>query len=197
MNATVAVALITAVSTLAGGALSGFISLSANRAQAKLQYDLAQSNLIEQRSAERRRLRRDVYEQFLTQASRVENEIRERWETIPPKEADSRKYIRDIIHEINNLQHPLSLVALEGTGEVVEKSKMLRTFLWAEAALIAKLHERAYESKSPYFVIDIPKEYTELSTLRNSAKNDVIIAARNALDGDADSLEDIFSPPAE
>ena len=79
MNTTVAVALITALATIAGGATAGTIGLIAQNRQSKLQQE-----------AQRRQMRRDTYVELLTKHEDVSVALVDIWQAPPPasKSAD-------------------------------------------------------------------------------------------------------------
>ncbi|SFB40055.1 hypothetical protein SAMN05216266_11042 [Amycolatopsis marina] len=83
MNATVAVALITSLSTLAAAALTGMVSAWSNGRQLRHQRLLAREQQAEERGAQRRELRREAYQQFLSQADAAYRVLDEGWLAAP------------------------------------------------------------------------------------------------------------------
>ena len=68
MNDTVAVALITSLSTLTAAGLAGWVSARTNDRQLRHQAALAREERAERRALDRRELRRETYERFLARA---------------------------------------------------------------------------------------------------------------------------------
>ena len=98
MNTTIAVALITAISTLSGAAISGRITFLVTRTQINSQLELADKNLSVQDAQERRKVQRDVYVQFLTKASEIQNKLSV-WATYPPVPIDVPQNVTDEFNE--------------------------------------------------------------------------------------------------
>ncbi|MBY8884992.1 hypothetical protein K7472_09060 [Streptomyces sp. PTM05] len=79
MNDTVAVALITSLSTLAAAGMAGTASALTTGRQLRHQAALAREERAEQRASAQRELRREVYERFLTRADAAYRVLDEEW----------------------------------------------------------------------------------------------------------------------
>ncbi|WP_216216788.1 hypothetical protein [Amycolatopsis aidingensis] len=83
MDTTVAVALITSLSTLTAAALTGTISAWSNARQLRHQRLLAREQRAEERNGHRRELRRAAYQQFLAEADAAYRVLDEGWLAAP------------------------------------------------------------------------------------------------------------------
>jgi hypothetical protein len=120
MNPTIAVALITAMSTLGGVALTGTIAFLTNRMQLRVQREIAELNLRDQNVKAKREIRRDAYVQFLNQVVRIYDKLETVWdnEEKSPAAEPFTELADPLIKEIESLRAPLNLVHLEGPHNV-------------------------------------------------------------------------------
>ncbi|WP_329616547.1 hypothetical protein OG244_28890 [Streptomyces brevispora] len=123
MQNTIAVALITSISTLTGGALTGLVAVWVNRMQLNSARFSADLDRVEQRMSRHRELRRDSYIEFLGHWGKVEDLLVTLWrQPSPPAEmvASLRDY-RDYSEAENAIyewRDAMNLVVLEGPEEV-------------------------------------------------------------------------------
>ncbi|MFJ7213189.1 hypothetical protein [Amycolatopsis sp. NPDC098790] len=83
MNPTVAVALVTSLSTLAAAGLTGTISARLTRRQLEHQRVLAREQRAEERADHRRELRREVYQHFVSQVDEAYRVLDAGWFAAP------------------------------------------------------------------------------------------------------------------
>src|ERR1700751_3548207 len=113
MSTTVAVTLITALSTLTGASISGYVAYLVSRTQGYTQIELAKDQMIEQRMTAKRQTQRDAYLQFLNQVRESELLLDNLWEMkTPVTHAD---YQRVITERAITLERSEDLVALESS----------------------------------------------------------------------------------
>lgn len=86
VNNTVAVALITALSTLTAAGLTGAVTVLLSRGQLRHQAALAREERAEQRSTHHRDVRREVYERFLQRTDEAYRVLDEGWLVEPRPE---------------------------------------------------------------------------------------------------------------
>jgi hypothetical protein len=84
VNSTVAVALITSVSTLTAAALAGWVSARTTARQLRHQAALAREERAERRATDHRETRREAYERFLTRADAAYRLLDEHWLATSP-----------------------------------------------------------------------------------------------------------------
>ncbi|MET9516321.1 hypothetical protein [Streptomyces sp. NPDC002994] len=123
MQDIIAVALITSVSTLTGGALTGAIALWVNRAQLVSSRISADADRREQRTSRHRELRRDAYLHFLDHWGKTEDLLVTLWrQPSPPAEmiASLRSYneYSEAEKAIYEWRQSMNLVVLEGPEDV-------------------------------------------------------------------------------
>src|SRR6516162_4461453 len=117
MSETVAVTLITAVSTLAGAGISGYVAFLVSRAQSKTQIEITRSEQIEQRLTDRRQLRKDAYSQFLNRVVTAEELLEILWQ-LESKDSLRRDKFREMSSAIVDIRRSADVVALEGPAHV-------------------------------------------------------------------------------
>jgi LPS O-antigen subunit length determinant protein (WzzB/FepE family) len=138
MNITVAVGLITAGSTLAGGLIASVTSLKIQAKQLREQNVLLKAERQERQNSERRSIRRDAYTEFLNQMDKTDDLIDIWW-----PDAASFKYefvksegdITDVTKAMTALDNLANIVSLEGPEgpELAAKNAMeafKRSFLY-------------------------------------------------------------------
>jgi hypothetical protein len=177
MNTAFAVALVTALSTLFGVAISGTITLLITRNQGKTQLALADSSRTEQRSRDRRQTRRDAYVQFLNQVSLIEQELDKCWVQSSP--ITDVSFVKDPSAIPGQLDPLVNLVFLEGPDSLAIYCQVLETKLVLEAAKIVMLFNES-GAKQPMGLHN-DDSYVRMRLERGMAKNKVIKQARLAL----------------
>jgi hypothetical protein len=184
MNSTVAIALITSISTLAGASISAYITLSVSRAQGKNQAVLANAERIDQQSAAKRQIRRDAYVQFLNQFSKAEQALDMAWKTTPSTDVTVDAVPTSPVGvELDALQQAGYIVALESSVDVWAAALKLQIKLTKERAdmVIAAMNSNG----NPPCIQDNAR-YLALLKERGNLKNDFIFAAQ-------EDLKDAFS----
>lgn len=167
MNSTVAVALITSISTLAGASISGYIAFSISRSQAKNQFALA-----------RRQIRRDAYVQYLNQLSKVELAL----DTASYSELSATTgefddpFFGPLKDELNALRPLVDVVLLEGSAKFSSTARNMAAVFAREMAAMATCAKKSDEGAF-FHQEDYDKVYKE----RRSKKAELIEAAQQDL----------------
>jgi hypothetical protein len=182
MSTTIAIALITAVSTLAGASISGYIAFLISHTQGKTQEKITQSQQIEQRIIERRQIRIDAYLQFLNLLGVAEKILDNLWQANSPgilasELADFQKPAADAISELWRVK---DLVWLEGPGQVSLLAIKLGTQLLLECTDIIRTAREA--PKEVALVQYDGDTFTSMRNKRNAMKLEFIAAAQKSLD---------------
>ncbi|MGW3407942.1 hypothetical protein [Streptomyces sp. NPDC000888] len=177
MNDTVAVALITAISTLSAGAVTGGFAFWGTRRQTREQAQQAREERAEQRTTRQREVRRDVYVRFLDLAVQVDQHMSFIW--IEPGPSITAEKIEQMIELTSQLWKALPAVLLEGPPAAAEAA---RAFAGAIAEECDTLEEIAGSSgEHPLYVTS--NGFTTLSDQRVSTQRRYIETAREALGG--------------
>ncbi|MGK5693401.1 hypothetical protein ACSNOJ_10960 [Streptomyces sp. URMC 128] len=121
MNDTVAVALITALSTLSAGAVTGGFAFWGTRRQLKAQAQQAREDRSEQRATRHLEARRDVYVRFLDAAVQVDQHMGFIW--IEPASSVTAEKVERMIELTSQLWKVLPAVLLEGPPAVSEAAR--------------------------------------------------------------------------
>jgi len=131
MNGAIGVALITALSTLTGIAISGSITLLVARNQNNTQRTLTGAVSEGERARDTRKIRRDVYVQFLNEVSWIEHQLDNFWTGIGISSVDDL-FNGDIDAVRNRLNPLLNLIDLEGPDDVAKPCLALTAALSIE-----------------------------------------------------------------
>ena len=118
MGSTIAVALITSVSTLMGATISGLITFAVTRTQSENQLKLADREHKSRLAQDKRGIRRDVYVQFLNRASLIEGKLGKWWSTPYGAGTTSEDCLKEFHSDVEDIAALLNLVQLEGPEEV-------------------------------------------------------------------------------
>lgn len=180
MNITVAVGLIAAGSTLAGGLIASVTSLKVQGKQLREQNVLLKAERQERQNAERRSIRRDAYTAFLNQLDKVD-ELMDVWwpgSTLVEEDLIKRKGdISDVANALVILENLANIVSLEGP-EAAELAAKNATTTFKDA-LIDLAVERIHEGGG----VEIDKgKQDQSNTVRMEAKAAFIEAARKGLE---------------
>lgn len=175
-------ALITSISTLAGGLLASITSLRIQRRQTNIQNAIVLSERAEREDANRRQIRRDAYVHLLTCFDGASDALDKCWEAIPPADADG-----PVSEEVNatrkllvSLDTALNTVNLEGPPTVYSAATQLSTVINNQLNKLVHLNIDNEGSKEPLFKIAGP-EY-KVWKPRLEAKSAFIEVAREALE---------------
>lgn len=185
MNTTVAVALITALSTLSGAATTGYLGLLASRAQLRAQQKSAELERGEHRAKDVREIRRDVYMSFMNQLTRIDQLFdRDLWirtgfgdnGAISPGEI---MYTATAMTQ--QLAAQLDLVRLEGPHHVSEAALKLYSGLEKEMMRLMVLSSQegkeVIKSRDEMYAL-----WKKASVAREEAKAEFIRVASEALE---------------
>ena len=181
MNITVAVGLITAASTLAGGLVASITSLKIQGKQLRDQNTQLKAERHERQDAERRSIRREAYIQLLNQLDKVDQLICVWWPDADSIRKEMNKYegdISDVSNALDVLENLMNIVSLEGpkAAELAAK-KAADTFADSNWALEDELRK----TKEGTATLDEDK-YDKCNTERNAAKEAFIEEARKVLE---------------
>lgn len=132
MDATVAVALITSLSTLTAAAVAGAVSVSVTRRQLQHQEAIARDDRAEQRAAEHREVRRQTYERYLSQVDAAYRLLDEGWKE--PAGAGAR-WRDDAFTARRTLVEAYFRVELVGPEPVQDQAKVVLDSVLEEFAL--------------------------------------------------------------
>ncbi|MCG5471505.1 hypothetical protein LADH09A_005499 [Micromonospora sp. LAH09] len=139
MQDTVAVALITSLSTLAAAALTGLVGALSTRRQLAHQLTVAGQESVERRATRRDELRRDAYVGFLSACDQAYRQLDRRWldaggsEPVPGYD--------EAYAAMRGVDEAYNLVLLEGPAEVVSAARSVLTSIGAEHADQRRLGE--------------------------------------------------------
>ncbi|MFI9807458.1 hypothetical protein ACIHEJ_24370 [Streptomyces sp. NPDC052301] len=177
MNDTVAVALITAVSTLSAGAVTGGFAFWGTGRQAREQAQQAREERAEQRATRQREVRRDVYVRFLDLAVQVDQHMDFIW--IEPGPSITAEKIEQMVELTRQLWKALPAVLLEGPPAVAEAA---RAFAAAVAEECDTLEEIAGNTgEHPLYVTS--GGFTTFTDQRVNTQRRFIETARETLGG--------------
>jgi hypothetical protein len=182
VNDTVAVALITAISTLSAGAVTGGFAFWGTRRQAKAQAQQAREDRSEQRAARHREVRRDVYVRFLDAAVQVDQHMSFMW--IEPGSSINAEMVEQVTELTSQLWKALPAVLLEGPPAVAEAA---RSFAGAVAEECDTLEEIAGGSGDHPLYVTVDG-FTMFSEQRVETQRRFIETARETLGGDLPPL---------
>ncbi|MGI5523085.1 hypothetical protein ACQEUX_19435 [Micromonospora sp. CA-259024] len=132
MQDTVAVALITALSTLAAAALTGLVGALSTRRQLAHQLTVAQQGSAERQATRRAELRRDAYVGFLSACDQAYRQLDRRW--LEPGGGEPVPGYDEAYAAMRAVDEAYNLVLLEGPAEVVSAARSVLTSLTAEHA---------------------------------------------------------------
>ncbi|WP_329281332.1 hypothetical protein [Streptomyces sp. NBC_00691] len=172
MSDAASIALITALSTLAGAGITSWLSLLTNRHQFGHQERLTNRERDEARRDQYRTSRKEAYVQFIDQAVRTAHAI---GAMVKPEARVSEEAYLDAAAQADDrlaeLWPLLALVTIEGPSEVADLADRAASALMAEGAKAGKFH-RHPDSKA---------EFVAASRVRWQAQRDFARAARDTV----------------
>jgi hypothetical protein len=186
MKTTIAVALITAISTLSAAAISGYLAYKVSAAQGKQAW-------VEQRLLERRQIRRQAYVQFLNQVGIAEQALDKLWQSKTPSEPDFHTFIESGIDATGAVQPLLYLVTLEGPSAVVSAAAFVTASLMQECREITRITAKG--ETSTVICVQDEEAFTRAAYTRKDAKIKMIMAAQASLK--SEKLNDPFDLSAD
>lgn len=179
MNSTVAIALITSISTLAGASISGYITFLVSRTQGKNQLLLANTERMDQQLSAKRQIRRDAYVQYLNQLGKVEREFEIAWRSTPPGEPTTlTDFIAPINAELNTLKQIADIVLLEGSTRASQATMKLQAKLTLESVDVVNA---AKNSNGDPLCLQDDQKYVKITMERASMKSELTKAAQEDL----------------
>ncbi|MET7709317.1 hypothetical protein [Micromonospora sp. NPDC005413] len=132
MQDTVAVALITALSTLAAAALTGFVGAFSTRRQLAHQLTAARQENTERRATRRDELRREAYVGFLSACDQAYRRLDRRW--VEPGGDEHTPGYDETYAAMRAVDEAYNLVLLEGPADVAAAARSVLVSLTTEYA---------------------------------------------------------------
>ncbi|MEV8589608.1 hypothetical protein AB0424_22015 [Streptomyces sp. NPDC051180] len=172
MSDAASIALITALSTLAGAGITSWLSLLTNRHQFRHQERLTNNERDEARRDQYRTTRKEAYVQFINQAVRTAQAI---GATVKPEARVSEEAYLNAAAQADErlaeLWPLLALVTIEGPAQVADLADQAANALMAERAKAGKFHRHP----------DSKEELIAASRARWQAQRDFARAARDTV----------------
>lgn len=191
VNIAIAVGLITAGSTLAGGLIASVTALKVQSNQLKEQDSVAKAERAERRDTQRRELRREAYAQFIGRFEELDTLVDDCWDWLRGSKSESEpsgiaRHVTEKILAARNalsaLDSPLNIIALEGPADVQIAAHEVR-FVFAQEYLRVELELIGKLVPSEKSTLGLNEDYYEEShKRRHTAKTVFIEAARTALE---------------
>jgi hypothetical protein len=184
VNDTVAVALITSLSTLAAAGLAGAVSAQVTARQLRHQRELAREERAERRAIDHRETRRESYERFLSQADAAYRVLDDGWFARPftqsprweagfaARRALDEAYIR---------------VRLAGPEDVAERGAEVVRSINDEFRLHARIAASSPDTTSSVAGLD-PSARAEALRARFAGSGEFVTAAQRALESESPHL---------
>ncbi|MBQ0905149.1 hypothetical protein [Micromonospora sp. U21] len=132
MQDTVAVALITALSTLAAAALTGLVGARSTRRQLAHQLTVARQENVERRATRRGELRREAYVGFLSACDQAYRRLDRRW--VEAGGDEPAPGYDETYAAMRAVDEAYNLVLLEGPAEVASAARSVQASVTAEHA---------------------------------------------------------------
>ncbi|MFH9393972.1 hypothetical protein [Streptomyces sp. NPDC017556] len=172
MSDSASIALITALSTLAGAGLTSWLALLTHRHQARHQQQLLKLERSEARQDQYRTARKEVYVRFIDQAVRTAHAIGGMVK--PEAQVSEESYLNAAAQAQERLAELWPLLAqvnIEGPEAVADLADQAATALMTEGAKASKMH------RDP----DSKPEFVAASRARWQAQRSFVQAARNTV----------------
>lgn len=186
MNDTVAVALITSLSTLTAAGLAGSVAAWTTSRQLRHQALLAREERAEHRAASYREMRREAYEQFLTRADAAYRVLDDEWLAQPPAELQRREAGFAARRALDEMYIRVRLV---GPEEVAERGTAVVTAIGAEFRLQARVMRSFPDAQDCAADLDAPAR-TQVLRTRDATSGEFVAAARRALGHELSQMPD-------
>jgi hypothetical protein len=172
VNIAIAVGLITAGSTLAGGIIASIATLKAQSSQIK-----------QQQGAQRRAIRREAYVQLLNKFDEVDSLFQECWEMRLNSEPDrpvDLAFLAPLDRGVKSFDNAMNAVKLEGPEDVVVAAAQVQNAFREEGLFLA--HLAIDSSKSGAAIRQIAEmKYQEFYDSRQAVKSHLIKVAASTL----------------
>jgi hypothetical protein len=186
MNDTVAVALITSLSTLTAAGLAGSVSAWTTGKQLRHQASLAREERAERRATDYREMCREAYERFLTQADAAYRVLDERWLARPPADVQSTDAG---FAARRTLDEAYIRVRLVGPEDVAERGAAVVRGIGEEFRQHTCVVSSYPDAQDRTMDLD-PSARTQALRARFATSGEFIAAARRALEGELSQIPD-------
>ncbi|MCQ4083961.1 hypothetical protein NGB36_26085 [Streptomyces sp. RB6PN25] len=190
MNDTVAVALITSLSTLTAAGLAGSVSAWTANKQLRHQALLAREERAEQRATDHRQMRREAYERFLSHADAAYRVLDERWLARLPAES---QHGGSGFAARRALDEAYIRVRLVGPEDVAERGAAVVRGIGNEFHQHARVVNSHPDTEDCVVDLD-PSARAQALRVRGATTGEFVAAARRALGGEFSLSPDV---PAE
>ncbi|MDG4805509.1 hypothetical protein O7634_01885 [Micromonospora sp. WMMD1120] len=147
MQDTIAVALITSLSTLAAAALTGLVGARGTRRQLAHQLAVAAQDSVERRNTRRDELRRDAYVGFLSACDQAYRHLDRRW--LEPGGGGPTPGYDEAYAALRAGDEAYNLVLLEGPAEVESAARAVLASVTAEHADQRRLGDEPGDGSAP------------------------------------------------
>ncbi|KAB1942664.1 hypothetical protein F8271_11615 [Micromonospora sp. ALFpr18c] len=147
MQDTVAVALITALSTLAAAALTGLVGALSTRRQLAHQLTVAGQESAERRATRRDELRREAYVGFLSACDRAYRQLDRRW--LEAAKSEPTSGYDEAYTAMRAVDEAYNLVLLEGPADVAAAARSVLASLTTEYADQRRLGDEPGDAAAP------------------------------------------------
>jgi hypothetical protein len=182
VDITVAVALITAGSTLVGGLAASVTAISVQRRQIEGQKTLARLQLLEERETRRNDMRREIYIQVLNEFDKISDLLSKCWMEEPPAGHD------EVVPEsmialdggIQRFESAMNAVSIEGPTSVADMAQKAAQNFRDEFLTVLKLAERNI-GRSDVLSSLANNEYSNAYQMRLVMKDELVVAIKSAL----------------
>jgi hypothetical protein len=186
VNDTVAVALITSLSTLTGAGLASTASAWVTGRQLRHQRELAHEERAERRTVAHRETSRDAYEEFLSRTDAAYRVLDERWfaarfDELPGRQAGFA--VRRALDEA------FVRVQLAGPGDVAETGAEVVRSVGAEFRLHARIVNSSPSATRCAAELD-PTARADALRARSTSTTGFVTSARQALGGEISPTDD-------
>ncbi|MGW3262797.1 hypothetical protein [Streptomyces sp. NPDC001056] len=184
MKDTIAVALITAASTLGGGLTTGGFAMWVNRRQLQTQKFNTEMERLEQRRTHHRDTRKESYLIFLQRVESFQDALRAAWRAQPPSNTDEdNPSLEALLPAMDRLSEALNVVALEGSEEVAGAGSAVWQQMQSEGIQLHRLHAEHRGVERMMSGISTP-QYNAAEAQRRESIDTFIRIARGVLGGD-------------
>ncbi|WP_250297849.1 hypothetical protein [Streptomyces sp. A 4/2] len=180
MNDTVAVALITSLSTLSAAGLAGVASAWVAGRQLRHQSALAREERAERRAVDHREMRRDVYEKFLSQADAAYRVLDNGWFALPFTEL--RRWEAGFAAR-RALDEAYIRVQLVGPDDVAERGAEVLRSIGDEFRLHARIVDGSPDAAGNAADLE-PSARSGALRARVASSTEFVTVARRALGGE-------------
>ncbi|MEU7102803.1 hypothetical protein AB0A66_31345 [Streptomyces longwoodensis] len=179
MNDVVAVALITAVSTVAAGGLAAAFSYKAALTQTRSQREQAREGLIEERAVRHREVRRDVYVRFLNQLLDAHHFIDQLW--MEPLPSPAEPALRQLTEHVDQLWKTMHIIELEGPPDVAEVARSMAGLAYEEWDALKEYLEGSHGGEELH--IRASGDWAQFVRRRAEKREQLVERARRAVGG--------------